>query len=442
MNDTYFAGGELRWLLGIEDTCVYPPEGSTMGRLDEHRLTGHDDRWREDFDRIASLGATGMRYGVSWPLVHTAPDEFDWGVLDERLAYATGALGLTVVADLVHYGTPTWLDGSFDDARYPEAIARFASEFAARYRGVVDHITPLNEPITTASFCGLRGVWPPALSGWEGWTRVTLAIVDGLQRSVRAIRQANPDAVIVHVEASALYETHDPDLAREVEHHAAVARLPTELMLGLVDEEHPLWPFLVDHGASPARLRGFRHGPPAIDVLGVNYYPDLTPRILRRSEGRIEQVTVDRGAEGLRRVIDDAGRRYGLPMAITETSIEGTHEVRRRWLESSVALVEEMRAEGCDIRGYTWWPLVDFVDWSYASGGRNVEEFVLDASSGLAADEERFADRGDDPTPFFRRMGLVEVDGTTLEREQTSAATSFSLAAGPAPGARYHYETS
>ena len=54
----------------------------------------------------------------------------------ERLQYA-GDLGLTIVADLVHYGTPTWLDDSFADIGYPDAIAEFAGAFAARYRGLV-----------------------------------------------------------------------------------------------------------------------------------------------------------------------------------------------------------------------------------------------------------------------------------------------------------------
>ena len=108
-------------------------------------------------------------------------------------------LGLTVIADLVHYGTPTWLPESFADDAYPEAAAEFAGAFAARYRGLVDHLTPLNEPVTTASFCGLRGVWPPARSGWTGWTSVVVGIVDGLRRSIAAIRAANPDAVVVHL---------------------------------------------------------------------------------------------------------------------------------------------------------------------------------------------------------------------------------------------------
>lgn len=431
MNDSYFSRGDLRWLLGIEDTCVYPPEGSAMGQLDEHRLTGHDANWRADFDRIAALGASGMRYGISWPRTHAAPDTFDWSELDERIDYAVHTLGLTIVADLVHYGTPTWLTGSFADPRYADTVAHFAGAFAERYRGTVDHITPLNEPITTASFCGLRGVWPPALTGWTGWTTVTLAIVDGLRSSIDAIRHANPNAVIVHVEASALYESQETNLLGDVAHHEAIARLPLELLLGWVDRHHPLRPFLLEHGAQPNHLDALTRQVPTIDVLGVNYYPDLTPRVLHTGPTGIRQVTADRGVDGLRSVIEDAASRYGLPIAITETSIEGSELVRQDWLESSSQLVQTMRHEGLDIRGYTWWPLLDFVDWSYASGGRNVEEFVLDPDSGLAADEEQFADRSGDVSPFYRRMGIVSLAKSGWERRNTGAAAAFTAEATP-----------
>ena len=162
-------------------------------------------------------------------------------MLDERLALRNSDLGLTVIADLVHYGTPTWLADSFADADYPDVVAKFAGEFAARYRGVVDHITPLNEPLTTASFCGLRGVWPPALTGWMGWTTVTLGIVVGVSRSIAAIRAANPDAVIVHVEAATIYQTAVTGLEDHVTELESLGMLPTDLLLGRVDPSHEMY---------------------------------------------------------------------------------------------------------------------------------------------------------------------------------------------------------
>ncbi|NUR90337.1 MAG: family 1 glycosylhydrolase [Nonomuraea sp.] len=422
-----FPHDRLRWLIGIEDTCVYPSPGSAMGPLDEFALTGHDAHWRADLATAASLG-TGLRYGVSWPLVHLAPGRFDWSTLDERFEVAVREHGLTVIADLVHYGTPTWLDGSFADERFPGALAEFAAAFAERYRGIVDHITPLNEPLTTASFCGLRGVWPPALTGWDGWCTVTVGIARGVQRAIEAVRQANPDAVIVHVEASAIYETTDPELAGEAELLRTLATLPTDLVLGRVGADHPLRPWLVEYGTPPEHLAELAARTPVIDLLGVNYYPDLTPRILQRVDGAVRQVTANRGAAGLRAVLRAWQARYGLPMLVTETSIEGSERVRRDWLEAATGVVRELHADGVDVRGLTWWPLLDFVDWSFASGGRNVEEFVLRPESESEATAETFAPMDQGITPFLRRMGLItlseEADGE-LSRTETEAVKVF-----------------
>lgn len=422
-----FPHDRLRWLIGIEDTCVQPSPGSTMGPLNEFALTGHDVHWRSDLATAAAL-ATGLRYGVSWPLVHVAPGRFDWSVLDERLDVAVREHGLTVLADLVHYGTPTWLDGSFADERFPEALAEFAAAFAERYRGVVDHITPLNEPLTTASFCGLRGVWPPALTGWDGWSTVTTGIARGVQRAIAAVRTANPDAVIVHVEASAIYETADPALAEEAELLRALSTLPTDLILGRVGEEHPLHPWLIGNGVPAAHLAELGAGAPVIDIMGVNYYPDLTPRILERVDGTVRQITANRWDAGLRAVLRAWQARYGLPMVVTETSIEGTERVRREWLEAATDTVRELHRDGVDVRGLTWWPLLDFVDWSFASGGRNVEEFVLRPESASDATAETFAPTGQGITPFLRRMGLItlseEADGA-LSRAETEAVGVF-----------------
>ncbi|WP_263121115.1 family 1 glycosylhydrolase [Cellulomonas fimi] len=423
-----FPPDQLRWLLGIEDTCVYPVPGTGMGELNEHELTGHDRHWRADLAAVADLGAHGLRYGVQWPLVHLAPGRFDWSRLDERIDVAVREHGLTVIADLVHYGTPTWLPGSFADPGFPAALAEFAGAFAERYRGLVDHVTPLNEPLTTASFCGLRGVWPPALTGWSGWSTVTVAIARGVQRAVTAIRRANPAAVVVHVEASTLYETTDPELADELTLLRSLATLPTDLVLGRVGEDDVRWHWLRRHGTPPEHLAELRTGAVEIDLMGVNYYPDLTPRVLERTESAVRQVTANRWSEGLATVLRDWQERYRLPMLVTETSIEGEATVRRDWLAAATDTVRVLQTEGVDVRGLTWWPLLDFVDWSYASGGRNVEEFVLDPATATDATAETFAETGRGLTPFLRRMGLFtlqeQADGD-LARTATVATAAF-----------------
>lgn len=434
------AAGGMAWILGIEDTSVYPVDPA-KAPLDEHELTEHSVRWRDDLIAVKELGASALRYGVNWPTVHVAPDVFDWSVLDEVIPFATDELGLTIIADLVHYGTPRWVTDSFADPRYPDAIAEFASAFASRYREQVTHFTPLNEPATTASFCGLRGVWPPALTGWDGWVAVAVPIAVGMARTARAIRAANPHAVIVHVEAATLISTDDDSLVEHAELLRAVGWLPTDLLTGRVSVEHPMWAWLLEHGASQADLLSLAADPVAPDIIGVNYYPDLTPRRLETVDGRIMQVSFDNGAAGLREAVLAFAARYGLPLAITETSIEGDDGVRESWLRDSAAEVQRLAADGIDLRGYTWWPVFDFVDWSWAADGANVEEFavvrVLADGSSTVGPAPSLGDPADGKTAFLRRMGVIrleeQADGS-LERIPTPAADAFREISGGSAG--------
>lgn len=425
------AAGAMTWILGIEDTSVYPVDpGKTP--LDEHELTEHSVRWRDDLVALRDLGATALRYGVNWPTVHLAPGVFDWSVLDEVLPFAAGELGLTVIADLVHYGTPRWVTGSFADARYPDAIAEFATAFAARFRESVTHFTPLNEPVTTASFCGLRGVWPPALTGWEGWVAVAVPIAVGMARTVRAIRAVHPTAVIVHVEAATIVSTHDGDLVEHAELLRAVGWLPTDLLMGRVGDGHPMWEWLIEHGASRADLLSLLEESVDPDIIGVNYYPDLTPRRLELVDGHTMQVSFDDGVSGLREAVLAFASRYRLPLAITETSIEGDDGARESWLRQSAAEVQRLVEEGVDLRGYTWWPVFDFVDWSWAAAGANVEEFAvvqtLADGSSVVGPAPSLGDPAEGKSAFLRRMGLVrleeQADGR-LERVPTAAADAY-----------------
>lgn len=431
-----FAHGSFTWLVGIEDTCVYPADARSAP-LDEHELTGHTQHWRDDLALAASLGATAIRYGVSWPLVNAAPGVYDWSVLDEVIPVMTGEFGLTMVADLVHYGTPTWLVGSFADAGYPEAIADFAGALAARYRDSLSHFTPLNEPVTTASFCGLRGVWPPALTGWEGWVAVGVPMALGIARSSAAIRAANPDAVIVHVEASTLIVSDRAELDEHAELLRSIGWLPTDLVLGRVGADHPMRPWLLAHGAAAADLDWLTQNPTQIDLMGVNYYPDLTPRRLVERDSEVSQVSHDQWSAGFIAVMSAFAERYGIPILVTETSIEGDDGLRVAWVEAAAAASAQLVEAGIDVRGLTWWPLFDFVDWSWAAGGANVEEFIVETVTTGGAIEVAatppLGDPADGKTAFLRRMGLVrleELPDGTLARAATPAAEAFARIAG------------
>src|SRR5579862_5764327 len=148
------------WAAGIEDTFISNPSPTTGRTLDEYALTEHYSRWREDFGLLASLGITAVRYGVPWYRLCPKPGVFDWSWTDQVLPVLVNDFGLEPIIDLVHYGTPQWLEGSYFNPDYPRHVADYAHAFAERYKQLCNWYTPLNEPRITAWYAGRLGWWP------------------------------------------------------------------------------------------------------------------------------------------------------------------------------------------------------------------------------------------------------------------------------------------
>jgi beta-glucosidase/6-phospho-beta-glucosidase/beta-galactosidase len=366
------------WATGIEDTFV-PQTRPGHRALDEYQLMGHYEHWREDLALVRELGVSAIRWGVPWYRVEPLRGEFDWRWTDQVIPYLVDELGIEPIVDLMHYGCPFWLRREFASDEYPDAVAAYAGAFAERYRSRVRWYTPLNEPIVTALFCGKRGLWPPYLRSDGGYVRILLQVVRGVEATAAALRAAQPDAVLVHVEASGLSRAARADLdsiAAEEQHRTY---LPLDLVFGRVGPDHPLFPWLVRSGASPDELAGIAESPARVDYLGLNFYPQWsTTQLFIDRRGRLAYRPVDQEGSGFATLIEDYASRYALPIIVTETSARGSEAIRARWLEASVAAIRDLRGRGVAVAGYTWFPLFTMIDWRYRFGRGPVEEYRLE----------------------------------------------------------------
>ncbi len=362
---------EFLWGVGIEDTFIGQP--SRSGRtLDEYELTGHYDTWREDLGRIAGLGVGWMRYGIPWYRVNPEPGVFDWTWPDHVLPYLREELGILPILDLVHYGTPLWLEGQATHPDYPSRVAEYADRVAERYGHLVPAYTPLNEPVVNALFCGRNGRWPPYMRGDRGYVRILTALARGISLTIAAIRARQSDAGIVHVEASGSLGG-----SRHVDYQAPDSLdqhfLPADLVMGRVSSRHPLRSWLSAHGADEQELDWFEAHPQLFDAFGINFYP--TFRTARRVPPEDELASI---GDDLTSVLSRVASRYGLPVILTETSdIASNLERRTRWLETSVAAVGRARDRGANVVGYIWFPAYSCLDWSYRDGRRPNEAYLL-----------------------------------------------------------------
>lgn len=369
-------GRRFAWAGGIEDTFI-PQERPGLRALDEYELTQHYTQWRGDLERAADAGIKILRWGVPWFKVEPSKGVFDWTFTDEVLPYMVNELGITPIIDLVHYGTPVWLEGSFVDDAYSDCVADYAKAFAERYGNLVRYYTPLNEPTVNAEFSGLKGEWPPYLRESEGYVRVLLPISLGIQKTVRAIKSVDDDAIFVAVEAMHLgiaVSSGAEKAAREVFYQDLLCY---DLVRGVVTDEHPLHTWLIEKGASQAVLDQLLAGAVDQHVLGVNFYPWSGTHLDVDQDGRVINVGNHVVGGQLLDVLRLVHEYVDTPLMVTETSNAGDMEGRKRWMRDTVDAVAQARREKIPVLGYTWFPIFTMIAWDYRTASTPVEKHLL-----------------------------------------------------------------
>ncbi len=369
---------DFLWATGMEDTFV-PQTCAGHRALDEYALIGHYEHWRADLALVRDLGCRAVRWGVPWYRIEPQPGVFDWRWTDQVIPYLVEELGVLPIIDLMHYGCPFWLRHEFAAPEYPQAVAAYATAFARRYGRWVRCYTPLNEPQINALLCGREGQWPPYLQGDSGFVRISLQLVQGILLTAAAIKAVDPQAVLVHVDAAGLVRTTRPDLAGMAADEQLRGYLHYDLLTGRVTPDHPLYPWLLQSGASPPQLAAIAARPLALDVLGLNFYPQWSTRLLDKDEqgGLIWGLTEHEGA-GFATLLREYYARYRVPILITETSAYGSDAERLAWLHTSLAAIKALRAAGVPVLGYTWFPLCTMIDWRYRFGQDPADAYRLE----------------------------------------------------------------
>ena len=334
-----------------------------------------------DLERFAALGITTLRYPVLWEA--TAPDGIaaaDWSGSDQRLAELR-RLGITPIVGLVHHGSGP-RHTSLLDAGFAVGLAEFAGAVAARFPWV-DHWTPVNEPLTTARFSALYGLWYPHACDDRSFVAALFNQCRATVLSMAAIRRVNSRARLVQTDDLGCTYGTKP-LADVIDFYNQRRWLAWDLLCGMVTERHPLWRYLIESGAGADEILWFAAHPCPPDVIGINYYvtserwldhrldryPGRCPRDPRANDFvDVESVRVlATPAPAIASLLGEAWQRYRIPLAVTEAHIDATREDQLRWLLEIWNAAEVARDAGADVRAVTAWSLLGSFDWNSLLG--------------------------------------------------------------------------
>lgn len=366
---------------------------------DQFKAAGHYDN-AELIDTFKDLGLSAFRVPVLWERHEPiAGQKIDWTFTSNNLA---GCIqhSINPILGLVHHGSgPDY--ASIETPDFAPRLAAYASRVVRQFPWV-EMYTPVNEPLTTARFCGLYGHWYPHQRSSTGFVRILLNECKATVLAMRAIREVNPKALLVQTEdLGKTYST--PELKYQTKFENERRFLSIDLLCGRVTKQHPLWSYLLWSGASEGDLDFFIQNPCPPDILGFNYYVTSERYLDHRFErypahtiggnhiqkyADVEAVRINFSASlGPYNLLKEAWNRYSLPIALTEVHLNSTPEEQLKWIMYLNEAASRLSQEGVELRGLTLWALTGAFNWSklltvnsgeYESGLFKVQDGIIE----------------------------------------------------------------
>ncbi|WP_066617883.1 dTDP-4-dehydrorhamnose reductase [Rufibacter roseus] len=345
--------------------------------FDQLAQSGHKSRL-SDLDLFADLGIKKIRYSVLWESVAPDhPEQQDWSWATERLNKLR-ALDIDPIVGLLHHGSGPRYTNLLDQD-FPQKFAAYARAVAQQFPWV-NYYTPVNEPLTTARFSALYGLWYPHAKDDASFLKALLNQIKGTRHAMQAIREINPEAKLVQTDDLG-YTQSTPALQYQADFENHRRWLSWDLLCGKVNPQHPLWKYLLAGGIPEAELLDLVKVPCPPEVIGVNYYvtseryldEHITdyPLHTHGSNGRhryadVETVRVGHAQPlGVQNILAQACERYpDSAIAITEAHLCCTREEQMRWLAEVWDSALFLKNQGKNVLAVTAWSLLGAFDWN------------------------------------------------------------------------------
>ena len=346
------ADNAFRFATGIE--CSYPVIDGGRVRRDLLEECGHYARWREDLALVKDLGLRTLRYGLPLHRIVQGGDRFDWSFADEAMAEMR-RLEIEPILDLMHFGLPdAW--GDFQNPDLPVLFADYCDRVAERYPWV-RWFTPVNEVYVTVRNSARDGIWNEQCKDDRSFVTALKNTVAANILGAQAIAARRPDCIIVQSETAECVHAAMPEQPEWVVRDNKLRFLSLDLLYA----RHPdadILLFLQDNGLRRDEYEWFMRGePPGHQIMGTDYY------------GRNEKVLKPDGqfisgedVYGWRQITREYYERYRKPVFHTETNVFDPDQAPE-WLWKQWVNVVGMRYDGVPVLGFTWYSLIDQVDW-------------------------------------------------------------------------------
>jgi beta-glucosidase len=224
----------------------------------------------------------------------------------------------------------------------------------------VQFYTPVNEIFIAATFSAQWGWWNERLSSDRAFVTALTNLARANMLAELAILDTQPLALFVQSESTEYFHAKVPEAADEAEFFNEKRFLSLDLCYGY-DVRASMYEYLTDNGMSREQYHWFLDQGRALKphaIMGNDYYVTNEHYVLDGS-GRVEPSGE---IFGYYVITEQYFARYNLPVMHTETNLQDA-ERAPHWLRKEWRNMVRLREDGVPIVGFTWYSLVDQVDW-------------------------------------------------------------------------------
>jgi beta-glucosidase len=309
--------------------------------------------FERDIALMAQLGLDNYRFSIEWSRIEPEEGEFSIAALDHyrRVCAACLAHGIEPVVTYHHFTNPRWFaaTGGWESEVAADRFARFCERASGHLGDLVARSCTINEPNIVA-FIGYRlGFFPPGVTDADRFRVVRDHFIEAHRQAYDAIK-SGPGAGPVGLTLSMADFQAAGDGTPDGDERAQVARdrarrAMEDRYLEAVrgDDFIGVQTYTRDRIGPDGQPRGPEAG---VELTQMNY--EFWPEALGATVRRAWEVTVQ------------------LPVIVTENGYSGVDDTRRvEYVRRALTSILDCIDDGVDVRGYTYWSLLDTFVWAY-----------------------------------------------------------------------------
>lgn len=324
----------------LNDWSVWEPGQTVDGSVSGLACDSYH-HFKKDISLAKKLNNNAYRFSIEWSRIEPKQGQFNIKALRHYQAIIDECLNQKIkpVVTLHHFTHPLWFStiGGWENQAAPQIFNNYVIYLAQNITGVEIWCT-INEPMIYAWNAYGRGKWPPQKKNLAVWQEVVNNLIQAHSLAYQSLHLINKKCLVGIANNSQYFEpVNNYWLNKKINKIAKY--------------------IINDYFFQ--KINGYE------DYLGINYYFYKLIGLGRRSLDNLPHSDLGWPINpyGLYNVLMSA-KKYNLPIYILENGVaDAQDQYRASFIKEHLKMVHRAIQDGCDIKGYFYWSLLDNFEW-------------------------------------------------------------------------------